>query len=519
MTASKPVSPALSVVVALAAGAFGVAAFAPFYFWPAALVSVGALFILWWQAQTVWRAVGITMVWGMAYFGTGVSWLYISLHDYGEMPAWLAAPAIALFCALLSFLMCLGAYLQHILRRRCDAGPRLALLGIMPAAFVLAEMFRGWIFGGFPWLTVGLSQTPGGGLPPLLAGYAPVVGAFGLSWLICLLAGLIVPDIVPELRTKIRSGLRRGHAMIAMAILLGGVLANLIPWTEPTGAPLTTALVQGNIDQRMKWREEEIVPTLELHRQMAASAQARLIVLPETVAPVFLDYLPKEYTDSLQTIAAKEGGDLLFGVPTRRESKTDGTLIFNSVISLGSSPIQRYNKSHLVIFGEYTPRALGWVMEVLHIPMSGFTPGAEPQQPLRVAGETVAVNICYEDAFGDEVVRQLPAATLLVNVSNMAWFGHSWAAAQHGQMSQMRAQETGRWMLRTTNTGLTAAINERGEIVKALPEFTRGVLTAEAQPRRGATPYVRWSDWPVRIGVVLLLAFCAFRGKTGKKPA
>lgn len=346
-----------------------------------------------------------------------------------------------------------------------------------------------------------------------------MVGGFGISWLICILAGLIVPDFVPELRAKIRSGIRRIQAVVATAVFFGGVLLIPVPWTEPAGAPLPAALVQGNIDQRMKWREEEIGPTLELHRRMAESSHARLIVLPETVAPVFLDYLPLDYLLSLKAIGEKNGGDLLFGVPVRNHEGADMNL-YNSVISFGHAPMQRYDKGHLVIFGEYTPAVFGWVMDLLHMPMSGFTPGSELQQPMRVAGEAVAVNICYEDAFGPGVARQLPQATLLVNASNMAWFGHSLAASQHGQMSQMRAMETGRWMLRATNTGLTAAINERGEIVKALPQFTRGVLEVEAQPRKGATPYVRWANWPVLALAAFLLLFLAVRvQKPGKKPA
>ena len=167
--------------------------------------------------------------------------------------------------------------------------------------------------------------------------------------------------------------------------------------------------------------------------------------------------------------------------------------------------MQRYDKQHLVVFGEFIPPYLSWVYRWLQIPLGSMTAGRHDQKPLRVAGHAIAVNICYEDAFGAEVARQLPEAELLVNMSNMAWFGHSFAADQQAQFSQMRALEMGRWMLRSTNTGVTAAINDKGEIVKALPQFVRGTLELDVQPRTGTTPYVIWKDWLILSLLMLAL--------------
>ncbi len=497
--------------IAALAGAAGVAGFSPFYFWPALPLSAAVLFALWWQAPGAWRAVVVAFAWSMGFFGAGVSWLYVSLHEFGDMPVWLAVPAIGLFCTYLASFVCAGAWLQHYLRQRIAAGASLSLLAIMPAAFLAAEILRGTVFGGFPWLALGLSQTPGGVLPAPLAGYAPIVGGFGISWLIGLLAGALVLVTLPVLRHALGRRSVVKLSATAAAVLLAGPLLSLIAWTEPTGQQVQVALIQGNIDQHMKWREEEFVPSLLLHQRMVEASDAKLIVMPETVVPRLLDQIPGEYLAALQAHAVRNHGDLLLGVPTLLAGPDHTATIFNSVVSLGTSPSQQYAKNHLVIFGEATPPMFAWMLQWLHIPMSDFTPGSDAPTPLAVAGERVAVNICYEDAFGAEVARQLPEATLLVNASNMAWYGHSLAADQHGQMSQMRALEMGRWMLRATNSGLTAAINHRGEIVRALPQFTRAVLTVEAEPRHGATPYVRWTDWPVRIGVLVLLASLVVR--------
>jgi len=235
---------------------------------------------------------------------------------------------------------------------------------------------------------------------------------------------------------------------------------------------------------------------------MTLASSGRLIVLPETALPMFLNDLPLSYLEMLSERASKLGGDLLVGVP---EHTGDGEY-FNSVLSLGSSPVQVYRKVHLVPFGEFIPfRSLfGWITRILHIPLSDFSRGETLQPPLKVAGQKVAMAICYEDAFGEELINQLPAASLLVNVSNDAWFGDTFAPWQHLQISQMRALETGRTMLRATNTGITAIINQRGEVLKRAQPFTTARLEGEAQGFAGATPYVQFGNFLV-LGLLVLL--------------
>ena len=498
----------LQLVFAFTAGSVGVLAFAPFYLWPLALVSLFFLFALWHRAATSWRAFGIGFFWGLGLFIFGVPWIYVSLHVYGGMPAILAAIATFLFCCYLSLFPALGGTMHRWLVRRCRISAVASLLLVMPACFVIWEYVRGWFFSGFPWLVFGYSQTPGGTLFSPLMGYAPVFGVFGISWLLAMTAGLWV------LLTRGATGIvwsRRGRIVFAATILavwaFGGGL-HRYPWSAPAGAPLTVALLQGNIEQSLKWREDQRAASLENYRELVEKTTARLIVLPETALPFALSDLPAEYLAALKRRSESNGGDAIVGVAIveRGVSSTDPYGVTNSAITLGHAPSQRYDKQHLVVFGEFIPPMLSWVYNWLQIPLGSMTAGRSDQKPLRIAGHAIAVNICYEDAFGAEIARQLPDAELLVNMSNMAWFGPYLASDQQAQFSQMRALESGRWLLRSTNTGVTAAINEKGEIVKSLPQFVRGALEIEVQPRTGTTPYVFWKDWMILGVLVLALA-------------
>jgi len=283
-------------------------------------------------------------------------------------------------------------------------------------------------------------------------------------------------------------------------------LLKRIDWTSAQGAPIRVALLQGNIPQDLKFQAGRYAATLAVYRKLIEANDARLVVLPETAIPRFLDAVDPGYLNDIARTAAKRGADVLIGVPIR---DPDGRY-FNSVISVGASPPQRYDKSHLVPFGEFVPYGFHWIVKTVAIPMSDFSLGKQNPTPLALAGQRVAPNICWEDAFGEEIIRQLPEATLLVNVSNVAWFGDSLAPAQHLQISRMRAIETGRAMLRATNTGMTAIIDPHGRVVAQLAQFTEGVLAGEAQGYAGATPYVRWGNAPIVAICLALIAVFAF---------
>lgn len=517
MTRAASLSPkfAIQLVLAFAAGGVGVLAFAPFYLWPVAIVSLFFLFVLWHRAATAWRVFGIGFAWGLGLFLVGVPWIYVSLHVYGSMPAILAAIATFLFCCYLALFPALAGALHRRLVVAFGFSAIASLLLVMPACFVLWEYVRGWFFSGFPWLVFGYSQTPGGPAFAPLVGYAPITGVFGISWLLAMTAGLCV------LLTRAVSGMvwsRRGRFVAISAVIsvwaIGGAL-HQYSWSVPGGAPLTVALLQGNVAQSLKWRDDQLVSSLNNYRELVEKSTARLIVLPETALPVLRE-VPVDYLVALKRRNEMNGGDAIVGTVVVEPVPAGGgfSKITNSAISIGSSPQQRYDKQHLVVFGEFIPPLLSWVYQWLKIPLGSMNAGRTDQKPMQIAGHAVAVNICYEDAFGFEIARQLPEAELLVNMSNMAWFGNLFASDQQAQFSQMRALETRRWMLRSTNTGVTAAINEKGEIVKMLPQFVRGTLEIEVQPRSGTTPYVRWKDWLI-LGLLLLALVigCALKSR------
>ena len=492
----------VQMAVALMLGAVTVSGFAPDYFFFLPLVMLAALFLLWSHAPSRLAAAYTGFAFGLGFFGAGVSWVYVSIHDFGGMPTPLAVVATFLFCLVLSLFPAIVGLLQ--------AGPggatkRRSLL-LIPALWVLMEWVRGWIFTGFPWLALGYSQA----VTSPLAGFAPLLGVYGVSLVTALCAGALARIADVGLLKRGRAGALLPAALILVLVLSGWAL-KLAEWVRPFGAPVAVSLLQGNIPQEMKWREDKAKSTLDAYLAMTQASSGRLVVLPETALPMFLHELPLTYLEMLAEHARALGGDVLVGVPEHAESGD----YYNSVVSLGSGPVQVYRKYHLVPFGEFIPLKplFGWIVQVLHIPLSDFTRGASVQAPLQVAGQKVAMAVCYEDVFGEELIRQLPMATLLVNVSNDAWFGDTVAPWQHLQISQMRALETGRYMLRATNTGITAIINQRGEVVKRAREFTTTRLEGKAQGFTGSTPYVQWGNAPMLGLIGLLLAVSWLAGK------
>lgn len=530
------------LLLALLAGGASVFAFAPFEWYPLAFASLGVLAWLLGRAARVRDAFALGFAWGFGAFSGGVSWLYVALERYGGMPAPLAALAVALFCAYLALYPGLAAAAFVALQRRVQArslrrdavgagvpanaaSEQVSLAGkpapnesfpaarpllsaaLFAALWLLAEWLRGVVFTGFPWLAVGYSQTA----PSPLAGYLAVVGVYGVGALVAFVAGLVA--FLPGSRVTPR---RRWSPVAAVAVVLvvGAGLAGRA-WTVPTGAPLPIALVQTNFEQSLKWDPQRFAEVLQVNLDLVRDSfmQAQppaLVVLPETTLPTLLERLPEGYVDGLARLAGEAGGDLVMGVFRRDEAGH----IYNAAIGVGSAPVQHYAKQHLVPFGEYSPPLFGWFYQLAQIPMSDQTRGAPDQPPMRFGDQRVALNICYEDLFGAELIRALPEATLLLNISNLAWYGNSLAQPQHLQIARVRALETGRPMLRSTNTGMTALVQPDGQVAALMPEFERGMLRVEVQGYQGLTPYARWGDrLALVLAVLVVLAFAGMRAR------
>ncbi|MBL8517460.1 MAG: apolipoprotein N-acyltransferase [Betaproteobacteria bacterium] len=490
--------------IGLIAGAVGALAFAPLGLPLLLLAAMAGWMVLTLRAPSWQRAAFAGMSFGLGFFLVGVSWVYVSLHVYGQMLMPLAALATFLFALYLSLFTALASGFAMWLRARRGLSDAVTLSLLLPAAWTATEWLRAWLFTGFPWLSIGYSHAPAG----WLAGFAPLVGVFGVGWLLASQAGLVVYAFGTR-RTRPRAA---GISLaVCGALVVGGLSLTQVTWSEPAGKPIRVSLLQGNVSQDRKWMQEVRAATLAMYRERVLASDAQLIVLPETALPLFFDQIPPGYLADLKRHAEAKGSRILLGTVER--TAAEGAYdYYNAVAMVGGveGEAARYRKSHLVPFGEYIPPGFGWVLKILKIPLTDFARGDAVQKPFLVVDQKVAANICYEDAFGAEITRALPDATLLVNVSNVAWFGRSWAADQHFQMSQMRSLETSRWMLRATNTGVTGAIDERGRAVGVLPQHQAGVLNLEAQGRVGLTPFARWGDWPVLIGLILAFSLCVF---------
>ncbi len=472
--------------------------FAPNGWWWFPFIGFAVLAALLDRAPSVKRGALIGFLFGLAYFVAGVSWVRISLNEFGGMPlpmAWLAA---ILFCAFLAlYPMLAGAFTAW-------AKPKHPLFFgfVFASAWTFAEYLRAHLLTGFEWLSVGVSQAPLG----LMKGIAPLFGTFGVSFAVLLFAAVltrIVPWIFkPDGSTRhgifwrfFRLDLRSELALAGLvAVVAIGYSISDLSFSDATGKPLRVSLLQGNVAQSMKWEPEKFADTLTLYERLIERAKGELIILPETAFPAPLSRIPPEYIARLEATAKAKNANLVIGVPVQDQGK-----FYNGAISLGVDRTQQYRKAHLVPFGEYMPLRglLGWFYANLTIPMSDFSSGDALQPLMQLSSQTLGISICYEDAFGRDVYRTLPDATLLVNISNDAWFGKSAASEQHLQLSQMRAIEFARPMLRANNTGITAVIDEKGRVTQRLEPFTEGILETTIQGRKGYTPYLAWGDLPI----------------------
>ncbi len=476
-------------VFALVLGMLLPLAFAPLNIYPLSIIIPSLLF--WLIYDTPGKlAFRRGYLFGFGLFSVGVSWIYIAVSDFGFTSAPVAFLLTLIFVAILAVFHALQALLGVVLAKG---------LSFSVAAFVFAlswllfEWIRGWFMTGFPWLNLGYAyiDTP-------LAGFAPMLGVYGLS-LISLFISASLCSFWP---------LKKTLTPLVVSVVVGLFVTgwSLIPlqWTEKTGEPIKVAIVQASLSQITKWDPDQIKHRMDVYAQMSEPLWGKhdIIMWPENAMSILWQDAPLLYKDKLQDRAVATNTALVIGVPY---GDID-TQYHSSLIVLGTKP-DVYHKRHLVPFGEFVPlpEFAKKLAGFFQLPMSGFSPGEQDQSGLEVAGYKMAPSICYEDAFGEELIDFLPEAVVLINGSNNAWYGKSWAAHQHLQIARMRAIETQRQSIRSTTTGISALIDEYGQLMHATNLHEQTILTGTVQPRQGATPYVRWGNWPVLIFMFIAL--------------
>jgi apolipoprotein N-acyltransferase len=473
--------------MSLLAGALSAIGFAPYFIWPIPIICLIYLFWLWHTTPSAKACLTFGFYFGLGLYGAGIYWIYICLHDFGGMPWWFAGFCTFCLCAFMALFPALVGYFSKRIGWAMITAPVL---------WGLSDWIRSWIFTGFPWLTLGYSQVPHS---PLI-GFMPIIGVYGISVMAALIAAILAYWVTHN--QQISAVFKRNAiASITLLLMLGGVF-KCVEWTTPDEKPFSVALVQGNISQHIKWSPEYAQHTIDIYMHMLAKSKADLTILPETALPMLESQLSPTLKQAIVDNAKQHNSNTIIGMVQYNQEKDQ---YLNSALSYGSNATQTYAKNHLVPFGEFIPlkAVLGWVYrDWLNMPLSDLTRGGAHQTPMQLGNQQVAVNICYEDVFGEEVISQLPLATVLVNVSNDAWYGDSIAADQHMQFSQARAIETGRMVLRATNTGATGIIDTHGYLVAHAPHFKTIVLEGVAQGYKGVTPYVRWGN-----GLFLILSF------------
>ncbi|PQZ64816.1 apolipoprotein N-acyltransferase [Achromobacter sp. MYb9] len=503
--------------------------------WALALTQILALAV---AARVTLTAPSAKQAWGRGWlfafvtYAVGLYWLFISMHRYGG----LAAPlAVAGVLALSAFLALFPATASALARRFTPLTPDAAPSRILSATLAWAALWAGFewlravLLTGFPWLNIGYAQ-----VDSPIAGWAPIVGVHGMAFVAAFVAAAIASLWQPSRKTSMdsRQALAAG---VAVALAAAGWPLSRMDWSSPSGDPLNVRLVQGNIEQSQKFDPALLEQSLVRHLELTALPPAagvpapQLVILPETVLPIFQDQLDPRAWDAWRGVAARGNMTIAMGVPLHdrvngRDRYTNSVMGFD-----GNTPVEhlvagstamRYDKRHLVPWGEYVPPGFHWFVNMLNIPLGDFDRGAQRQTPFAVGGQHIAFNICYEDLFGPDLLPALlpgpngePGATILVNVSNLGWFGDSWALRQHLQIGRLRTMETARPMLTSTNTGITAAIDAKGRVAAQLAPLQAGVLPVSVQGMTGLTPYARFGDKIALalVGLALIGAFGSSR--------
>lgn len=506
---TRATTPAVRLALALGGGSALAAAFAPLAVWPLAILAPALLMWLW-QDAAPREAARLGFAFSFGTFACGTYWLYHSVHIMGGAPIWLACVLMLGLAAAMGFFY--GA-LGYLIARWLPRGGVLRWLFTLPAAWLLLEWCRGWFLSGFSWLSLGYSQSD-----TWLAGFAPVVGVYGISALLLLQAGALLTLRLGNVRERLLALAALGLPWVLGAALYGH------SWTASAGAPVEVAVVQGAIPQDEKWLEQYRTTTLGRYESLTGEVWgAQLIVWPESATAALANDITG-YLNRLYGEARAHHAALVMGI-LRADRDTAGEVrYYNSVLALDED-VSWYDKRHLVPFAEFFPVphfVRSW-LRLMSLPYSDFTRGAARQHALAAAGLRLGATICYEDAYGSAMLPVLREADALVNVTNDAWFGHSSARHQHFQIVRLRALEAGRYLVRAANDGISAVVGPHGEVVARAAEFTPQTLRARITPMQGLTPYAYVGNWLVVSLMTLVLAYGLWlgndRARRARKPA
>ena len=503
MSTFLPKRLSLSCLYSFIAGALLVLGFSPFNLWIFGFVCAAA-FLLLYQNRTPRQAFLIGLCFGLGLFGFGASWIFVSIDTYGNTNTLVAALITALFVLILSLF---PAFQAWITKRFFKVPFCTEALLVFPSLWTLSELIRGSLFTGFPWLLLGYTQTF-----TFLSGYAKCFSVFGLSWIVAFLSGLLIL-IFHSLRQKKYTS-RLLVALILFGLIVGGgaILHHQKFVKAVPGPALKVALVQGDIPQIIKWSPQALQDITLIYSKLTGPIlDTPLIVWPENAIPDFPENI-MSFIDALDNATASFKSAIVFGLPIDNPNDHE---YYNGALALGDAN-GMYLKQHLVPFGEYVPWGLQSFYNFMNIPMSNFTAGPSQVIPMQIHGLPVSVFICYESAYPMEI-RHVAHSDYIITLSDDSWFGRSLGPYQHQEIAAMRAIETGRPILRDTNSGITSIINSQGQVIAIAPMFVATVLKGEITPVTGTTPWLDWGIWPVIIFNVILLLIALILALFNKK--
>lgn len=473
-------------------------AFSPFSFWPIVILSPALLLF---QSTLIDRGKQVFqlgLLYGLGYFGFGVSWIYNSLHVYGHAPPLVAAGLTGLMIVTLSLFIAAALTLYKVLSWRY---PGQLTLWSLPLIWFSMEWLKGWVLTGFPWLSVGYAH-----IDSPLAGFAPLLGVYGVGSLSILISLLMV--LWKQHKNPV-------NLVLIVIIGLGGFALKQVNWTEASGNSLKITMIQGNIPQEMKWRRDDRQKILDIYWDASKlNWNSDLIVWPEVAIPGRSEDLQESVLLPMAMQLSENNTNLLTGIIVSDWLKRE---YYNSMILMGDHQ-GVYHKRHLVPFGEFYPfrQLLSFMRKYIDIPMSDMKAGPLKQPLMSVKDTTLGVSICFEDVFSRDINRDLPQANILINTSNDAWFGDSLAPHQHLEIARMRSLETGRPMVRSTNTGKSSFIDKKGRLIDSTDQFKAQTLTAEIEGQTGSTPFLVFARFqPVLAWLiaVMTLGMLIFRRK------